>query len=677
MTFVISKLVGKGLQDYSTMQKFCKFSLNSCSIEGKFGFVSFDFSKFTGAQSCQLRFKRVSGNGLVAIISKDEATNYNIVSKVFENITVDLSKSKSFNVLRPSSGIGNIELMSVSLMSDSKVEHNDGIDMKVELNKCKRKFIRIVGNRVFANEGSSLQAAGKPIYVETEPPNMYKQEEGFTRFLGLCEIVKLKVNIKYIDKFPNFLEPVRNASSLAPVGEPSESGFENILERSLAFDFKPTESSTHQSKDTGILPGGMSIGRYGAIIIPDITIEKGFKYVLVMSAKNMDGNGRVSISISGSNLNKTLYIGPDDSVNIPFLTTDSGPYKLEINRSGPSDGNIWVSRIFISKNSAVHSHLSGIKGALTDPVIMKCLEKNMSIDNFKRDIQNFSSVDAETYGTPFNSDVVLNLKPCTHSMNKWVAKFANLFDGITVDSLLLKKCKYKGSNVSDSILMTDTDNLLKYKKIMLEEFNSSLANQQIDILKGTDVIFTPSLVNAQYLRGIPGIKRVLYVPKFWPFKPPEPRQVSKKYNLLISRTYSSTINFVNFYNVDKKLVVLGHRGTQLKVDTYNENIPYSKLLSLIYHADCVIDFPENIHYYSGLLDFALMAKKDIVTTNNWLGISKPESNVVKSVLTGKNLSPNYVQAVLDTYKSTGRAPNLDMESYNNNIKSSLMIMQEG
>ena len=674
MAFEISKLAGKDLESYSPQHKFCKFGSHSCSLEGKFGFVSFDFSGFKDAKSCRLKFKRISGNGLVAIVSDNEATNYNVVSKVFENITVDLSETKKFNILRPSSGIGNIELLSVSLLSEEPTETAD-VDLKNELKKCKRKFVRVVGNRVFANEGSSLRAGDMPIYVETEPPNMYRSEDNVIKFSGLCEIVKLKVNSPSPHEFPKFLEPARKASSLTPAGDRVSSGFENILEHSLVFDFKPDRDSA-QSTDAGVLPGGMNMGRYGDIKIPDISLENGGKYVLVLEGKNMDGNGRITISVSGTDLNKSVYIGADESMNVPFKAIDDGPYVLDISRSGPSRGNVWISRVFISKDEAIHSHLKNNKELVIDPIVMKEIGREKSVDNFRYDILNFSKFNAETYGKSF-AEIKLNLKPCTYSMHSWVAKFANLFDGVTVDSCQIKNCTLKESHPDKSILLTDVRNLMKYRKIMLEEFNAILNQQQVEILQNADVIFTPSLVNAQYLRSIDGIDRVFHVPKYWAFKPPSTRKVSEKYNLLISRSISNTTHFVDKYNSDKKLVVLGYRGKKLNAETFNEFLPYSDVLSLIYHADCIIDFPENIHYYSGLLDFALTAKKDIVTTNNWLSICKPPAHVIKTGLAGKHLVPSYLEAVLATHKTGNKAPNTDMNSYNNNIKSSLMIMSEG
>src|SRR5690606_40699910 len=99
--------------------------------------------------------------------------NYNIVSKVCENITVDLGSSKTFSLLRPSSGIGNIEILSASLMSDVSIENDNVINLKTELNKCKKRLIRVVEDRFFANDGAYIEF-DKNIKIETNLPNMNK-----------------------------------------------------------------------------------------------------------------------------------------------------------------------------------------------------------------------------------------------------------------------------------------------------------------------------------------------------------------------------------------------------------------------------------------------------------------------------------------------------------------------
>lgn len=541
MSFVLSTISGKKLLDYSVSSKFCSFKNTSCVIGSKYGKVSFDFSKFHDANECHIKFKRRSGNGLISITSL-ETSSYNVSSKIGESVRIKLAENKKLDIIRPFSGIGDVEVLQVSLMA--KEIDAENINIKDELRKCKTKFIRVVEDRVFANEGSIIDAGEDDlVYVETLPHEIFEQEGSVVKFKGLCELKKLKVLSKKVQEAPEYLSKINEASKRHDLIKPAP---------------------------------------------------------IISKNKNHNVNGATS-----------------------FI---SGVYDI-------------------------------------------------SIDSFRYDIMNFSRVYAEKFDDVFDSEIEINLKPVTNSMNKWVAKFANLFPKVTVDSELIFDCSKKSSD--DSVLLTDIRNLFPHKKIMLEEFFSDLNQEQISILQSADVIFSTSLVNCQYLRSLSGINRVLYVPKFWPYKEPIEPIYKEPYNLLFSRSIKNTVHFCSAYNLKKKLVVVGYRGSDIGFDFFSENIPYNQLLSLIYNSDCVIDFPSNMHYFSGLLDFAHIANKPIITTNHWLSVSKPKANVVSTLFNSGDIVPDIKECMRVLKNIKPYEVNTDMYSYNYNLKSSLMIMKEG
>lgn len=213
MSHIVSKVSGIGLKDFIKSSKFCKVNSSGCFLEGRFGFVTFDFSGEKDVKKCQLRFKRLSGNGLLSITSGSQVSSHNIVSKVSETITIDLDNSSSMKILRPASGIGTIELLTVSLLSDAPTEINKGFDIRAELNKCAKKSVKITNNRVFVNEGSSIKHQND-IHVVTDPPNMFRKEEGNVEFLGLCEVKELIVDKPAPKPVSEGIEKIRNASSV-------------------------------------------------------------------------------------------------------------------------------------------------------------------------------------------------------------------------------------------------------------------------------------------------------------------------------------------------------------------------------------------------------------------------------------------------------------------------------
>src|SRR5690606_17199712 len=183
MSSLITKISGKLIKDYCITSKFCNFSNSGCSIEGKFGSVSFDFSAFKNAKTCHLGFRKRSGNGLVSITSNSETKNYTILSRFSETIVIDLEKTKTINIVRPFSGIGHIDLVSISLLSDINIP-NESKSLALEISKCQMSGIRTVSGRYFASDKSKL-SSNYTIEMETIPPNTYTQNGNFINFTGL------------------------------------------------------------------------------------------------------------------------------------------------------------------------------------------------------------------------------------------------------------------------------------------------------------------------------------------------------------------------------------------------------------------------------------------------------------------------------------------------------------
>ena len=73
---------------------------------------------------------------------------------------------------------------------------------------------------------------------------------------------------------------------------------------------------------------------------------------------------------------------------------------------------------------------------------------------------------------------------------------------------------------------------------------------------------------------------------------------------------------------------------------------------------------------------AFIANKNIITTNHWLSISKPQANVINSVIEGGKLYPNIADAVSILNLLKDKKPNLELESYNYNLLGTLMILRD-
>ena len=202
------------------------------------------------------------------------------------------------------------------------------------------------------------------------------------------------------------------------------------------------------------------------------------------------------------------------------------------------------------------------------------MEQRSTLSKYRNDILNNSLISASVPNKIFgNIDLVL--KPRTWSMNNWVSKFCNFFDGIKVISKQIQGCNI--SEETDSVLLTDIYNIIPSNKIFLEEFCDVIDSKSIEILKKCKLIATTSVMNAQFLRTIN--KNVVYVPKYWPVFNVSERLIQEPYNLLICRDKYTTIKFIEAYKISgikTKLVVVGYRGQFLDCEFYDEFLSYDK-----------------------------------------------------------------------------------------------------
>jgi hypothetical protein len=288
---------------------------------------------------------------------------------------------------------------------------------------------------------------------------------------------------------------------------------------------------------------------------------------------------------------------------------------------------------------------------------------------------NGAIIEASSPGRIFDK-VNITLRPRTWSMNNWVSKFCNFFDGVIVNSKQINGCKTTDSK--DAVLLTNINNIVPTNKIFLEEFCDVIDPKYIEILNKCQLIATTSVMNAQFLRTIN--KNVIYVPKYWPVFNVSERLIQEPYNLIINREKSITKKFIDAYKaagIQTKLIVIGYRGIPIGFDFYDEYLPHEQLLSLILYSSVVVDFSSIIHYYSGLLDLAFIANKNIITTNHWLDVSKPQVTIVESII-GDNdtLVPNINVAISELNKVKDKNTNFNLESYNYNLLGTLRILGE-
>lgn len=639
---------------------------NSIILQPKDGFIVFDFSK-TEATSCRIMFSRDSGNGIIGSHINGLNAEHAISSKTGQELIFNLGKRKILHIHRTPRSRGTVTINNLSLYGEV-----NKIDWNSALKKCDEYgCLRLVDGALYVSEGGFIR--GKGVTVQTDPPNMFTKDGDLIKFGSTCRVM----NIVFSDN--------TNTSS------DQSQQIEQTMFNNVIFDTK--QASFNQvfcNKSANASVGGVVLDRQGTYTFPVSNIQIGKKYLITLYASCLDGNGKLMFGLLPDNNTSKYTVVSGRSIRtfaMEVVPTLGESFSFSIWRHHSAKGRVQVSRIVIQEEGAQQPvlsktlhHIDLVTNAdvarsavpLT-PFVKLPTIGSTTLDIYRKEILNFAMIEAAKPGYKFGK-VDIELKPRTWEMNNWVSKLCNFIDGVTVSSDQVIGCTK--ANTDNAILLTDINNLSPARRILLEEFIETPNQQMIDILKACELVGTPSLMNAQVLRSHIGNK-VVQIPKYWPVydigsEPAEP------YNLLICRQPSMVAAFLDAYKqkINKKLVVVGYRGKVLDCEFYDEFLPYQKLLSLILHSSAVIDFPQNIHYYSGVLDLAFSANKNIVTTNHWMNVSKPQVTVVNSLAGSGVLIPNFQEAVAALAGLVDKKPNLDLESYNHNLIGTLRILGE-
>lgn len=658
----------------SEIRPYIKSTRNSNNINGglvllpRLGAVTFDFSK-TSATFCTINLRRDSGNGFLLSNSNGVNQEHQITSKSVQSVSFELGPDKILQLSRSQRSCGNVIISEVLLYENQSV-----FNWNEELKKAQDySLLKLVGYELHATSGAFINGLG--ITIKTDPPNMVTTNGTGVKFLGPCKITHLNIVRDSVVDTPKAEEPKLPTEGL--VYSSSVNGFDNTFCNGYA---------TANSE-------GVDLNNIGAYSVPVPGISFGKYYKISVFVSRVDGNGKFMFGLAPSDNFASYSIVPPNGKLISCVVTPTQTnqqYFVSFWRPGSSTGHVKITNIVVEEHNGVdsvltrtpvgseHINLSSTPSlAQTKPTITTSpvvVSGSGSLGLYREEILNGSILEAANPSYKFGR-VDISLKPRTWSAHNWVSKFCNFVDGVSVDSLQLTGAKKSTSE--DSVLVTDIYNLTPSRRVLLEEFIGVPDAKAIEVLKGSDLVGTPSLMNAQFLRHHLGNK-VVQIPKYWPvFDVASKREDS--YNLLICRDADVTRELVQAYEgsgLNKKLIVVGYRGSQIPVKFYDEFVPYPELLSLVLNADTVIDLPKNVHYYSGLLDLAFSANKNIVTTNHWMNISKPKVTVVDSVVKNGFMAPDILGVVSAIANQTTRNPNMDLDTYNNNLVGTLMMLEE-
>lgn len=703
MSYIVKDIEPSQLKHYTTTSRNCSFG-NICTISGRQGLLSLDFSSYSAADRCVLTFRRKSGNGKVTVISGSSVVESDIVSKKSQYISIALDKSRMVNIKRPTVSNGDLELLKTQLYSDIKQIYT-AKDWRDVLSKCNSySSLRVVDGKLFASEGAMIKTSGIN-GISTSPPNMYRINNNTIRFPASCEIITLDIAGDYnkaalpldIQKAKyssmHVVPKVLTVPGVVPPEIFHSSNFKTQLNipkvdfnnKNILFDSSKHKGLINITKD-GKFAGdshAFSLGRNGRAEINLTNLNPNTEYIIVLDISRAGGNGKILSYIEPTKDKTNILFASANkkAMTISFYTKESskdGSFKLVVERPGSSTGEILVNRVMLIyglqlakaiTNNFNHKHITPTKIA------------DIPIVN-RHSIEHISKAFATVPTAQYKPEVVFNnlkgiIRPITYSANSWLSKISPLIPNVIISSTMLDHTKVVEQE--PDLLISHLGRLSPCKRIWLEEFQGAGVSQiDIGYLQETEKVLSSSLPNVQYLSNILGNDKVDYLPKVWAYTRPTPVKLPKNYVVYFNRNPLFTDELFNEYDFSNlpKMVILGARGNfPQAVASFSEYVEYSKLLYILQNASCIIDLPVCNHYMSAILDFALISGVPVVTTNHWLSIGKPTCNFISSKLKDGILCPEYhgINPAVQSAVMQKTKPKFDMTSYNLNLYSSLGI----
>lgn len=584
-------------------QKSCSQDINWILIEPKFGSIKFDFSSINGIVS--IYGKRGSGNGKFQVIDIDsnESIDYNFISKISEVIIIPFQKFE----IRRENAIGEIFLLGFSIKKNMNL-------WKETLSKCNYSGLRVVGNQLLASKNGIIENEDNVSYIETNPPNLFIREQSKIKFLETCEILKLEISgekkpssdpfIHRNEAFPKFnIDDVihketeieaRNIGLASKVDKELSYNNRIIYDSSINKDLIKNIGNSKNVKN--IVSNGLTylcIKRGGLFNKNVSQLEFDKKYSIVLHCKKLNGNGKIKVGLVCDNNTSYQTVIVDsifnDKTAIVTLSSNifspSNEIKISIGMFDDGIGEILISKLLI---------IEDFKQNTAKPKVNLVYK----ISNYNIDPDEITAL-AKKYARPLYSNYnfdKINLKklvPLNLNANKWIWKlnsFCN-FDGeeLFIGNFKVNNCNNIWADNQDSNIdyFDSIENIMTCSFDLKEQIESKF-NKKVIICNKP--LFCVSPIKVPYFSDM-------------------------RYFVHFCRDKETTKQFIENWNNEIKLVVIGWRGNTNNCIVVNEYLPYSKLLYILLNSLGIIDYDKYNNYLSSWLDLSQNLGLPIATNN--------------------------------------------------------------
>ncbi len=389
------------LKQYVSSMRACRYMPEGHIEMEPDGSVNFDLSSFNNITSCIIKGKRMSGNGSITIKTGDSCVNTRIVSKIEQ--TIIIPALNKIDIIRQPGTYGKILIHELIIQTDDNTKDNSDSEKAVASMNWRTimaqyepyKNVRVIKNKLFASEGGSIKSSNIESII-TEPSNVFVNNNGFIKFMMPCEILEIKLSSK--DKVHSSEPMYHNIEAPPPI-----TNLDSIINTNINSNrpekHKPTNvTNTNQlpkcviydSLESGLIINSLSsvvgvlsntgngilMRRASSFCIPISIIEPNFEYVIVATARKINGNGKLEISIisDDSTASGVTLLATHRNSELFFKLKSGKPstnYKIKISRGPNSVGELFVERIKLI--DGIKNSTDNLQNNSTDNVINTAL----------------------------------------------------------------------------------------------------------------------------------------------------------------------------------------------------------------------------------------------------------------------------------------------------------------
>jgi hypothetical protein len=333
------------------------------TIQPKFGLLTLDFSSEPDAVSCLLRFRRVSGNGLVILTADSITKEIQIISQTSQEAAFELGPSKILKIQRANRSSGDLCLSQVSLVyrTQQAVEPN----LIGELKKAKSySLIRVVDGKLFASGGGGSIESSSISNIQTDPPGVFKKTDTGVVFNDSCVITSLSIDVnESVQKHVVDVVVKAQPEPIEPTVLTKETEYVPtdpiVVNKTFVYD----TSSSHFNpafcvKSSEVNGNSAVIDFDGSYTIPLKMLGEKTGYSVTVEVERVNGNGKFAFGIlpDTETINVKVAAGASRTFGCTVFIEDAGrDYSFSIWRTASSVGKIRVNRIVIKPDGAIRS----------------------------------------------------------------------------------------------------------------------------------------------------------------------------------------------------------------------------------------------------------------------------------------------------------------------------------